>query len=559
MIDCFFIGHNEMDFARYEQSVRDMGVSSGAYRDLQKNFIRYNNKPYYASQVFNLFCTNHTDNNITAEPIGIGENFNTAIAYLGTWLDKRGYTFDYVNSFQEEKKELAEKLAQNNILTIAIITTLYVSVFPILEIVSFIKQYNTTAKIILGGPFVSNQIRKLEAAEVQYLFQTIGADFYVNSSQGEAALVKIIRALKNQIPIEQIVNTYYKTPKGYLSTGMERENNQLSSNMVNWDMFSRRLGKFVSVRFAISCPFSCSFCGFPEHAGPFQTATVEAVEKELNQLNQIPAVQCIQVIDDTFNIPQKRYKEILKMMIKNQYRFKWHAHVRCQYLDRETTALMKESGCEGVFLGIESGSDQILKNMNKAVTVEKYLRGIALLKEYEILTFGSFITGFPGETAETVEETINFIKNSGLDLFRTQLWYCDPVTPIWKQKEKYRIKGSHFEWSHATMDSKQACDIIDDIFLSIDAPLWVPQYNFEFDTIFHLLHRGLTLQQVKRFTGSFCDGIREKIKTPSKKEVSLGIIKQIRESCQKNNENNMNYSPPSKRNIVEDFNADFDL
>lgn len=100
---------------------------------------------------------------------------------------------------------------------------------------------------------------------------------------------------------------------------------------------------------------------------------------------------------------------------------------------------MKESGCEGVFLGIESGNNQILATMNKIASVEKYLEGIALLKEFDIVTYGSIIIGFPGETGETVQDTIGFIEDSGLDFYRAQLWYCEPITPIRKDRQKYQL------------------------------------------------------------------------------------------------------------------------
>jgi radical SAM PhpK family P-methyltransferase len=310
------------------------------------------------------------------------------------------------------------------------------------------------------------------------------------------------------------------------------------------------------MRTSISCPFSCTFCGFPEHAGPYQTAPIEAVEKELNRVAGIGTVKCLQFIDDTFNVPSKRFKEILRMIINNKYNFQWYSHLRCQYLDEEMIELMKKSGCQGVFLGIESGNQQILKNMNKQVNVEKYLKGIALLKKYDILTHGSFIIGFPGETAQTVKDTFTFIKESGIDFYRAQLWYCDTITPIWKQREKYNIKGSHFEWSHATTDSKQACDTIDDLFLSIEKPIWVPQYNFEFNGIFHLLHRGITLDQVKNFIKSFNNGIKEKLSYPGPKEVSLEVIKQLRRPFQTNTNPN---NPQERQKTIVDYNLDFDF
>ncbi len=539
-MDCLFIGHNEMRFVDYEKEVRNMGSGSGAYRDLNLNFIRYNNKAYSASDIFNLF--NSADSVTGAEPeqvetpLSLGNNFSAAIAYLGTYLARRGLTFDYVNGFQEGKDELAEKLKNPGLRTIAIITTLYVSVFPILEIMEFIKKYNETAQVIVGGPFVATQCRKLEPSSLSYLLDTIGADVYVNSPKGEQALVEVIRAVKENTSLEHIDNIHYKNNGGYTATSVSAEHNRLSENMVDWELFGAEKCGHISLRTAVSCPFSCSFCGFPGHAGKYDTADEDAVERELEGLVNSRGggrLKGVSFIDDTFNVPMERFKEILRRIIKIGGGFKWNSHFRCQFADRETVELMKESGCEGVFLGIESGSNRILKNMNKAATVEKYRHGIELLKEYGILSYGSFIVGFPGETEDTVGETIDFIKNSGLDFFRAQLWYCDTETPIWGRRNEFGISGSNFEWKHATMDSHRACDIVEEIFLGIDEPLWIPQYNFECDGLFQMLHRGFTLEETVGFIRAFNLGIKEKIQDPSRKEIGFEAIMQIKKACKK--------------------------
>jgi radical SAM PhpK family P-methyltransferase len=533
LIDCLLVGHNEMDFSQYRKEISKMGVNSGAYRDLMLNFLQYDNKPYTASEIYNLFYCN--DNNLPEErkkPLRVTEVFSAAIAYLGTYLHRRGFNFDYVNAFQLEKEELKKKLQQQNILTIGIITTLYVSPLPIIEIIRFIKQYNTTAKIIIGGPFVSTRFRVLDPEALKFLLEsTLGIDIYINSSQGEETLVHVLQALKENRPLESLNNIYFKAGASYKGTSVLKEANKLSENMVDWSLFSDRVGEYINARTAISCPFSCSFCGFPQHAGKYQTAPVPEIEKELNAIEAIGTVKNIHFIDDTFNVPRERFKEILRMMIKNKYGFKWYSHYRCQFADRETVELMKESGCSGVFLGIESGSDTILKNMRKATTVEKYYKGVSLLKEIGILTYGSFIIGFPGETEETVQETVRFIRKSGLDFYRAQLWYCETLTPIWQEREKYKIKGESFEWSHATMNARRAGELIDWIFCSIDEPIWVPQYNFEFAGLFHLFNRGMSLEQVKGFLKAFNRGIEEKLNNPAQQEVSFDVIRQIKESC----------------------------
>lgn len=566
-VDCLIIGHNEMDFREYEKSVRKMGIDSGAYRDLNLNFIQYQGIPRTASELFNLFSEKISGPAGRWEPIRFGETFSAAVAYLGTFLDRHGLSFDYINAFQEDKAELTDKLQSIDFLCIAVTTTFYVSVLPVLEIVQFVKGYQKNAKIIIGGPFISTQVRSQEPESLAYLFNSVGADFYVNSSQGEAALVQIVKALKNSSSVENIPNIYYRDPGipgRYAAAPFLRENNRLSENMVKWNLFSGGVGKYVGIRSAISCPFSCAFCGFPEHAGKYQYVEVEDLERELDLLSRIDSVKSVNFIDDTFNVPLKRFKRILRMMIKKKYPFRWNAHYRCQFADEEAVALMKESGCEGVFMGLESGSDRILKNMNKNATVAQYERGLDLLKQFDIMTFGSFIVGFPGENAETVRESIQFIKETGLDFFRPQLWYCEPITPIWKKREVYGLKGSHYVWKHATMDWREAADWVDKMFLQIDETTWIPQYNFDFDNLFHLKYRGIDFTRTRRFFHAFNSGIRQKLLNPARKEVDARLINLIKQALQATKTDSMDErrfkrSATNSVDIVDRYGADFEF
>ncbi len=525
IIDCLFIGHNEMQFEKYEEMVYSMGKRSPAYRDLSLSFIRYSDQTFTAAEAFNYFRQPEKDD---LSPISLGEELSPAITYLGTYLHRRGFSFDFVNSFQEGKAELARKLQTEKIRTIGIITTLYVSVFPVLEIVSFIKKYNPQAKIIIGGPFVATQFRTAADPDtLAYFFKSTGGDIYVNSSQGEATLVNVLQAIRNGDSLWGIPNTAYFDGNEWVINPVQIEDNRLAENMVDWSLFKDKINQFLSIRTSISCPFHCSFCGFPEHAGKYQTVEVAKIAEELNAIEKLGVVESLNFIDDTFNVPPERFKEILQMMIKNDYSFGWNSHYRCQFADEETVALMKESGCEGVFLGIESGNQQILQNMNKAASVEKYREGLRLLKKYGIITYASFIIGFPGETYETVRDTVEFIEETQPDFCRTQLWYCDPITPIWTQKDHFQIKGSQFEWAHRSMDAFMTCDLIEDIFVNLKNSVWIPQYNFEFGGIFSLLHRGMNLTEIKEFLLAFNQGIRERLLRRGQREISLETAERL--------------------------------
>lgn len=559
IIDCYFIGYNEPSIIEQEKKARQIGTSSPAYQNLNLCFLQYNNQPHTIANLYNLFY-NHPETDHPFRPLSIGNIHSLTIAYLATFIHRKGFSFDFVNSFHDRQTELAEKLKKNNIRMIAIPTTYYVEATPIIEIVKFVKEYNDTAKIVIGGPFIFSQAQMGDETTLQYLFKSINADFYVINNQGEATLVELLNALKNKTSVESIPNLVYHSGGRYRINPVFREANPLGENIVDWSLFTDRMEQYATIRTSISCPFSCKFCSFPAFAGVYQTTDVSTIEKELETLSATGKVTCLNFCDDTFNVPPARFKKILRMMIKNKYQFKWNAHFRCQFADPEMVELMKESGCQGVFLGIESGNSQILRNMNKAVTLDKLKEGLALLNQYDIITYASFIIGFPGETTETADDTKRFIEENAPTFFRPMLWYCDPSTPIWQEREQYNIVNSYYDWSHSTMDSSTANNIIEEIFLSVKNSIWVPAGNFELEGIFNLLHRGHSLDQIKSFINAFNAGIKEKLFSPHKKEAGLEVINNLKTALLNNCEEVSDLPKGfTREEIVDKYQAGFDF
>jgi anaerobic magnesium-protoporphyrin IX monomethyl ester cyclase len=185
VIDCLFIGYNECIFEKYEKRLRAMGEKTIDYKDINMNFIQYNNKLYTPSDIFNLFYDYNED---SLGPLSMTDTFSLTIAYLGSFLHRKGFSFDYILSYQKEKNKLIDMLSSNNILSVAIPTTYYTSIFPILEIVSFIKNYNPSVRIIIGGPFIANCAALGNDILLNNLYRTVNADFYIYDSQGEHAL-----------------------------------------------------------------------------------------------------------------------------------------------------------------------------------------------------------------------------------------------------------------------------------------------------------------------------------------------------------------------------------
>ncbi|HEU4594977.1 MAG TPA: PhpK family radical SAM P-methyltransferase [Pyrinomonadaceae bacterium] len=500
-LDCIVIGYNELPFQRYESFLSKYGEDSEAYRDLKFSFVNVAGEKMDYVGLLNHVLNEGQDAGLAASPHDLksGDIPNLAAVYLTNFLRNRGVAAEYINLFQYEKEELLRYLAQDPV-CVAITTTFYVVNVPVNEMVEFIRQHNPRVKIVVGGPLIANHARNNVGADFSAAVDDLGADIYVIEGQGEQTLYEIVECLKGGGDLNSVPNLAFFEDGQLKRTPVKAENNSLDDNSINWTRFrGRDTGRTLQTRTARSCAFKCAFCNYPTRAGALTLTSLDYLERELDSMLELDDVQNVVFIDDTFNVPFPRFKDICRMMIRKKYPFNWFSYFRCSNSDEEAIDLMAESGCKGVFLGIESGSPTILQNMNKAATIEKYAQGIEWLRARGILTFGSFILGFPGETEETVNETINFIKTTRPDYYRTQMWYCEPGTPIYHQKEKYQIEGDGFVWSHATMDSLEAMDHIDRMFLSIDESLWLPQWSFDFWIIPYLMGKGITVERFKEF------------------------------------------------------------
>jgi anaerobic magnesium-protoporphyrin IX monomethyl ester cyclase len=529
MTDCMLIGFNDYDFEAYVEVVRSMGADNGAFRDLNLSYVSIAGKPHTCMDALNRYRRRE---DAPGRPYSNVDFLWPVITYLHSYLTRRGFTSDYINLFQDEKDALAERLRSGSVRTVAITTTLYVWPGPIMEIVEFVRRHAPATRIIVGGPFVQNQARLLAREELFQLLKAVGADVFIVSAEGEAALAGVLAALRDGRPLRDVPNLVYRDGAEAVQTESATEANNLAQNMVDYGLFDpEAFNGMVSLRTAKSCPFACAFCGFPVRAGRYKYLSVEEVERELDAIHALGSVHTLSFIDDTFNVPKKRFKELLRMMIRKGYGFRWNSYLRADHADAECIELMRESGCEGVFLGVESGSDRILEQMNKTSRRADYLRLIPALSEAGIVTHANLIIGFPGESDETVRESESVIETAHPDFYRAQLWYADPTTPIWSRREELGVRGQCFSWSHDTMDADAAADHVDRLFRTIEGSIWLPQYGFEPWSLYYLQRRGLSLPAIKRILAAFNDAVREKLVDPAGPDASPQALARLERAC----------------------------
>ena len=518
--DCVIVGYNDIDYSVTLEAAKATKSFSGAYWTLASQSVENMGRRVTYDELLNKFFSKKTGKEFN---LHVNKVPNLGVCYLYSFLRKRNFNVEHVNFFTEEKQRLAS-LLENNPKSVAITTTYYQRNAPITEIVRFIRQHNKDTRIIVGGPHIFNVCTLSTEKKQDASFGEIGADIYINDSQGELTLSRVMGALNRSSPpdLGSVPNLIYSKDGAFYRTEREIEQNSMDENTVDWRVFDRSfIAPFVFVRTARSCAFKCSFCNFPAFAGPLNLTSLDVVEKELGQLHDA-GVKQIFFTDDTFNVPLPRFKKLLRMMIERDFGFEWYSYFRCANADDETFGLMQRSGCKGVLLGIESGDQTILRNMNKAVKVERYKYGIKQLNDHGIITHASFIVGFPGETRETVLNTLKFIEETTPTFYVLHIFNHDKKAPIHRQAKDYDLRGANLSWKHRTMDWREAGALVEMMHRTIKDSYYLQQ-DLGISAIPYLQNHGISLDEFKEFLAYSKELLLSGLEPPSGFHGSLSV------------------------------------
>jgi len=502
-LECLILGHYDLGFDFHEGLQRSKGLSSGEYRNLRMDFITLDGKKLPFLDVLNQQ---------TGQRLHWTEMTQVAPVYLASFLRHLDIDAEFSSFFHSKSAELNELFSRKP-RVVAVTTTLYLTPLVAKEVVKFIRERSPESLIVVGGPLIDNLSYYLEEADFRVILEDIGADVYVQQKQGEQTLANLLLRLRDSNDLSKVRNCYIKRKEQFVFTGAEAE---FSLAPVDWSSYRNKdLGSTLQTRTALSCPFRCTFCDYPIRAGKWVPQEISGVENELRQIQERSDVRNLVFIDDTFNVPADRFKEILRMMIRNQFTFRWYSYLRCNIMDEELCDLMARSNCGGVFLGIESGDPDVLKIMKKVATPEQYLRGIKFLNESGIMTFASLIIGFPGETEKSVNNTIELLQDARPTFFRGEIWYNNPRAPIYsKSKDQHGISGMGYKWRHNTMDWEQGCEMVLKLFGSVTDSTWLPMYDFDFWILPYLEGKGISVDQIKKFVGACDDLLSMEIDVP---------------------------------------------
>lgn len=220
---------------------------------------------------------------------------------------------------------------------------------------------------------------------------------------------------------------------------------------------------YESVR---GCPYRCAFCNYPYlfSDSRFRYRSAEAMFADYTALRSRGA-QVINCLDSLFTIPRQRLVDFCRLLMREKPGGRWICYARADDLDLETAIMMKEAGAAQVHIGVESGSDVILENMNKHTTASVNRSALENCRKAGITTIATLITGFPGETQKTLDETLDFMRTSPPDFhflaaFSTRVAGVPILSPenksrfgLWTQNN---LRTMSPYWAHDTMSCLEA-------------------------------------------------------------------------------------------------------
>jgi len=314
---------------------------------------------------------------------------------------------------------------------------------------SLVKEIDKDIKVIAGSSHPTFCPEKT--------MQNADIDFAVRG-EGEIPLVSLVKEIKKNNPKwETVPGIHYRDKQGQVRSNPSAD---MIANlddlpfaardlMLNGDYDIYRDHYMFSSR---GCPYACTFCADRKlWRGNIRRRSVDSVIKELRYLNDKYKVNLVDFVDGTFTYDKKYVYDFCKALIDNGLDIKWRCTARYDNLDEDMLKLMKQANCSGLYFGLESGSNRLLKLMDKKTTVEDNIVKSQMVHDSGILSAASVLLGLPGETREEMEATLRLMKKVKTDIFDVNSFVPLPGALLYdsmSEEDRARI-----DWGKVAMKS----------------------------------------------------------------------------------------------------------
>lgn len=297
-----------------------------------------------------------------------------------------------------------------------------------------IKKFSNKIITVIGGPHPSGSAEKI----FELFTRNLDYAFAGEAEAGFPLLLKDLSEGNNGSSFERIPGLIW------LENGSLKQNEKAFPKEINkfscaWDLIRPdsypplphgafyKAFPIAPVIITRGCPHRCTFCTVGMISG--RQRRIRSISNVLNELELLKAeygVREIHIEDDNFTADTSYVQEFCRQLISKRLSLSWTCPngVRLDTLDEPTLRLMKEAGCYVISVGIESGSNRILKLMKKNLSISQIKEKVNLIHQIGITVSGFFIIGYPGETIEEIRQTFAFSRS--LPLSRVTYSFVQP-------------------------------------------------------------------------------------------------------------------------------------
>jgi len=317
------------------------------------------------------------------------------------------------------------------------------------RIASLIKEIDRDIKVIAGSShptFCPDEV-----------MQNPDVDFVIRG-EGEIPLLSLVREFKKDSPRwEKVLGIYYRDGGGRVlcTNGVKLIDNLdelpfIARDLVlNCDYNHYRLHSIATTR---GCPYTCSFCADKRlWGGKVRRRSVAKVIEEIKLLKDTYKIDSVDFADGTFTYDRRYLRKFCKSMIDHKLDIKWRCTARYDNLDEDILELMKQADCSGLYFGLESGSNRVLKSIDKKITVKQIIKVSKMVHDSGIPTATSVLLGLPDESKEDMGETLRLMKRVKTDLFDVNSYTPLPGTSLYDAMSEEDKKN--IDWRKVSLKS----------------------------------------------------------------------------------------------------------
>jgi radical SAM superfamily enzyme YgiQ (UPF0313 family) len=217
-------------------------------------------------------------------------------------------------------------------------------------------------------------------------------------------------------------------------------------------------GPFTFIVTSRGCPAGCKYCiKHVSYQNSVRIRSPQLILEELQRLSSL-GIHFVHMYADLFTVNRQQVVELCRLIIDSGLKVRWTCNSRVDYVDEEMLRLMGQAGCWYISWGIESANEEILKRARKGYRKQQALRALEWAHAAGIKNWGYFIIGLPGETEETIQESIAYAKSLPLDICLFHIAAPYPGTPFFYEVAQNNWFRPGTKWEEVDMDQSTVLD-----------------------------------------------------------------------------------------------------